>query len=345
MSIQPYVPPSISDTVHASGLLPAHDAGALPADPVQVYLDSLGSPESKRKMEECLRRILVMVIETEHGEPLPLDQNHPDPRGRAWWQLRYEHTTRIRALLIERGYASSTVNLHLAALRKVLKECWRLKLMDTDDYMRAVDIQDVVYHREPAGREVHGDEIGALLAVCAKSRSPIRERDAALITILQATGMRRAEAAGALIENYDPRGRWLKITGKGSKERTIPIHKDAVPHLERWLALLGERRGRMFRSVDKHGRIGESMAAGAVGRVVQGRHKEAGLQAMSTHDFRRTFVDNFMESGGDLIQAQKLVGHASPTTTAAYDRRGDRGLRQAVDEMPIVVPAPPAEGL
>ena len=343
MSIQPYVPPVASGTVPASDLLPAHDASTIPADPVQVYLDSLRSPESKRAMEKCLRQILVMVIETERGEPLPPDQSFPDPRGRAWWRLRYEHTTRIRALLIKHGYASSSVNQHLAALRRVLRECRKLKLMSAEDYTDATDIPDETIDREPAGREVHNDEIVALLAACAKAPSPLRERDAALITILQATGIRRAEAAEALIENYDPRGRWLKITGKGRKERTIPIHKDAVPHLERWLALLGERRGRMFRSVDKHGRIGESLQPQAVYRIVKRHYEEAGLQLMSTHDFRHTFIDNFVESGGDLVQTQNLAGHASPVTTARYDRRGQRGLRDAVDRMPIVVPVLPAE--
>ena len=343
MSIQPYVPQGEPDPIYTSDLLPAHDASTLPADPVQVYLDSLRSPDSKRVMEGCLRQILVMVIETERGEPLPLDQRYPNPRGRAWWLLRYEHTTRIKALLIEHGYATSSVNKHLAALRRVLKECRRLRLMSAEDYVSAVDIPDETIHREPAGREVHGDEIEKLLAACAESPSPLQERDSALITILQCTGMRRAEAAEALIENYDARGRWLKITGKGRKERTVPIHKDAVPHLERWLALLNERRGPMFRSIDKHSHIGESMEPNAIYRVIQKLHKQAGLQLMSTHDFRRTFIDNFIESGGDLVQAQKLAGHASPVTTASYDRRGQRGLRDAVDRMKIVVPALPGD--
>ena len=313
------------------------------ADPYAVYLDTLESPNSRRVMRACLDNIARMIVEDATGtEP---DPSEVGGAGCPWWLFRYQHAARIRALLLdpEWGYSPASVNKHLSALRGVMKESWHLGLMSGDDYARAREIKNVKGKRELTGRSVGEDEVAKMLAACATSKVPACYRDAALIAVLQSTGMRCNEIAEALIERYDARERSLKIIGKGNKERTVWIHRDAVQPLERWLASLGERRGPIFRSISKHGRINGSLTASGVWRLINDIRERAGVLKLSTHDFRRTYAGEFMDAGGDVLQAGTTMGHDDPATTKRYDRRDERAIRDVVDKMKIVVPAPPAE--
>lgn len=307
-----------------------------PADPYEVYLNSLESAESRRTMRGALDRIAKILT----GDDTATGAGQP------WWGLRYEHTSKVRAALIDYrdaknpdGYSPTHINKHLIALRRVLRVCWRMELMSADDYQRAADVKNVKGKRLPAGRNIHRDELGAMLRAAGDDDGPAGVRDRALIALLYATGLRRSEAASLLVENFDHAERQIRIIGKGNKERAVPVSLAAVPILDEWLNLLGTRRGPMFRPIDRHGNIRSSaMSPRAVGYIVDRTRKQAGLPPLATHDFRRTFIGDFIDNGGDLVQAQQIAGHASATTTAQYDRRPGRALRDAVDRMSLPLP-------
>lgn len=304
-----------------------------PADPYEVYLNSLESVESRRTMRGALDRIARILTEDDTATGA----------GQPWWGLTYERTSYVRKVLIDYrdtknpdGYSPTHINKHLIALRRILRVCWRLELITAEEYQRAADIPNVKGHRLPAGRSIHRDELGAMLRAAADDDGPAGVRDRALVAVLYCTGIRRAEAASLLIENYDHAERQLRIIGKGNKERAVPVALAAVPLLDEWLNLLGTRRGPMFRPVDRHGHIRDgAMTPRAVGYIVDRTRKKAGLPPLATHDLRRTFIGDFIDAGGDLVQAQQLAGHASATTTAQYDRRPGRALRDAVDRMSL----------
>jgi site-specific recombinase XerD len=326
-------------------IVPHSDLAATSATPLRrrdenpywVYLARFRG-ESERTMRRCLDRIAAIILSRS-----PADPEHDLGEQIPWEQIRYAHVARLRSEFAVQWQSPSSANKHLSALRGVLHEAWRLGLMTAEDYQRAIDVENVKGSRLLAGRNIHADETTAMLRVClADENAPLGIRDAALVAVLQSTGIRRAEAAAALIERYDPGERGLKLVGKGNKERIVFIHPGAVPYLDGWLVLLGVRRGAMFRRVDRWGNIGaERLSARAIGYIVNHRREQAGLPKLSTHDFRRTFIGDFIDAGGDLVQAQKLAGHASATTTAAYDRRPDRALRTAVDKLSL----PPREKL
>jgi site-specific recombinase XerD len=322
----------------AAGRLPAPMPQAPPraANPYWVYLARFGGKESERTMKRCLDRIAALVSpalasQADPGEWIP------------WHQLQYPHLAGLRRRLIAGDWlpdgakwSPGHVNKHLSALRGVLREAWRLGLMGAEDFQRAADVESVTGSREPAGRSIHGDEIRALLAACAAGPGPLGIRDAAMIALLQSTGLRRDEVASALIERYDPAERALRVIGKGDKERTVYVHPQAVSYVDRWLVTVGSRRGPFFRPVDRWGNItARHLSARAVGQVISQRRQQARLRPTSTHDFRRTFIGDFIDAGGDLAQAQQLAGHASPATTSRYDRRDGRARRAAVDRLSL----------
>jgi integrase len=68
-------------------------------------------------------------------------------------------------------------------------------------------------------------------------------------------------------------------------------------------------------------------------KILQRRAQLAGVDSFSPHDFRRTFCSDLLDAGVDIVTVQKLAGHASPVTTAKYDRRGEETKRQAVQHL------------
>lgn len=295
-------------------------------DPYWVYLDSLKSPESKRTMKGALDKIARMQT----------GDDNANGAWQPWWLLRYEHTMSIRSALIAEDHSPSHVNKHLIAMRQVLHVCWRMGLMTAEERERAADVKSLPVQRLPAGRNIGRNELAAMLAIWDNPEDPKAVRNAALIAVLYSTGMRRAEAADALLERYDAGERSLKIIGKRDKERYVYVSPTVVPVLNRWLSLLGSRRGPMFRPIHKTGKIQNSaMTPRAIGYIVDRTCKLAKVPPTSTHDFRRTHTGDLLDAGVDLATAQKLLGHASATTTAAYDRRPERAARTAADKLSL----------
>jgi site-specific recombinase XerD len=308
-------------------------------DPYRVYLDSLDSAESRRTMRGCLDRIARLIAEDPEATGA----------GRPWWLLRYEHTVRIRTLLREQAgsdgpvYSPASVNKHLVALRRVLRECWRLGLMSADDYERAADLPSVEHTRLPRGHHVPDRALAAALSVCEADQSTAGRRDRALLAVLYTTGARRAEIAGLAVDDYDPAERSLRVRGKRDKERLVYVTLSAATLLDRWIAVRGRTPGALFPPVNKAGRCGRRMVDGrvelthptgqAIAGIVARRLAAAGAAPHTPHDFRRTFIGELLDAGVDLATAQHLVGHSSPATTARYDRRPERRRREAVDRL------------
>jgi integrase len=325
--------------------LPADAALPAPAAPprnaYRVYLDSLGGAGSRRALGACLHRIAALFL-TAHG----LTPGPAPAETFPWAALRAEHTAMIRALLEQqstpcadgtpRPWSAAYRNKHLSALRGVLDAAWRLGELGTDEHRRARAVRNFPGSRLPAGRSVHAAEFTALLRVCAADASAAGRRDAALLAVLYTTGARRSEVIGLRREDYDPGERSLRITGKGGKERLEYLHERAALLLGAWLAPQDAAAGPLFTPVHRSGAIQRrAMTDAAVRNVVVKRRRQALLPPMTPHDFRRTFIGNLLDAGVDLATAQHLVGHASPATTARYDRRPERQRRGAVDRLPF----------
>ena len=316
---------------------PRPDGPPVPApDPYRVYLDSLASAESRRTMAGCLDRIARLLS----GRP------EASGAGAPWHLLRYEHTARIRALLLESGRSPASVNKHLVALRRVLREAWRLGLMSAEDYQRAADLPAVEHTRLPVGGHVPPEVVGAVLAACQADPSPAGRRDAAVVAVLYSTGCRRAEVAALTLADYDAAARSLRVRGKRNKERLVYLTGQAVGLLERWLAVRGPAAGALFCPISRAGRLRTrdgapaAMSGQAVADILTRRLAQAGAARRTPHDFRRTFIGELLDAGVDLATAQALAGHASPATTARYDRRPEHRRREAVDRLTLPEPRP-----
>jgi site-specific recombinase XerD len=308
-------------------------------DPYVVYLESLDSAQSRRTMRSCLDLLARIAFDgATSGAKQP------------WWELRYRHTARIRAILRETidehgvpKWSPSSVNKHLVALRKVLQTSWRLGLMSAEDYHRAADLESVKAERLPHGHHVPDRNVEKALSACAADEGPAGRRDAALIAVLYSTGARRAEIAGLSLADYDAAERSLRVLGKGDKQRVVFLNVDSADLLDAWILRRGNALGALFPAINKAGRcmprqsgnraVLPHLSGQAVAGILAKRLAQAQAVTSTPHDFRRTFIGNMLDEGVDLVTVQQLVGHALPGTTARYDRRPERKRREAVDKL------------
>lgn len=293
-------------------------AGAPLADsrnPAAVYLAGLAEGPGRASMRSTLARIADSL-----GFGLA---------DCPWHGLRHAHVAALRARW-QAEFAPATANKYLSAVRGVLRQAWLLGLLDGEDYQRAAAVRNVAGSRLPAGRALDGGELRALFAACADG-SPAGARDAAAFALMFGCGLRRAEAAAARIEDYDPASGRLRILGKGNKERTVYAASGGAAALAEWLAVRGDAPGPILAPVAKGGTVaaGRPMTAQALMMRLKRRAGQARIGDCSPHDLRRTFVSSALESGADLAMVQALAGHANPATTARYDRRPEDAKRQA----------------
>src|SRR4029077_15595295 len=144
-------------------------------------------------------------------------------------------------------------------------------------------------------------EMRALFTAIAEQREPMRSRDAALGALGYAAGFRRHEAVALDVADYDVTTGRLLVRGKGRRERFVWINGGAGRAVADWLSLRGADPGPLFVPITRHGartlrRLTEQSVYDRLVRLAE----RAGLQAMSPHDFRRTFVGDLLDAGADL---------------------------------------------
>ena len=304
----------------AAELVPA---GAARADrhPAAVYLARL-APGGRRAIADALRRLAGFLSRGAH-----------DAGSMPWREVRYQHAQAARAWLAEK-YAPATANLHLAALRGVLKEAWRLGLMSAEDYHRVVDVELVRGSSAPAGRAVTAAELDAVRAVCAADRSPAGRRDGAALALLASVGPRRRTVVGLDLDDYDAAARTILFRKvKGGHEVVRPVSMPVAETLDGWLGARGREPGPLFTRLDARGRPTLArLTEQTIYDICRGRAATAGVAPFSPHDLRRTVVTDLLERGVDLLTVQHIAGHARPETTARYDRRSERAMREAVEK-------------
>jgi integrase len=242
--------------------------------------------------------------------------------------------TRYRIFLEQAHYASSTINLRLAAVRRLAYEAADAGLLSPD---LAAGIRRV------KGAKKHGTRVGNWLTVeqgrallSSFDRTSLRrKRDYAMVAVLLGCGLRRAELAAVQVQDLQRReDHWVfaDLIGKGGHIRTVPIPDWVADAVHVWLTEAGLTQGAVFRAINKAGRIA---ANGFSPKVIWGVVKRAsancGLMNIAPHDLRRTCARLCHLAGGELEQIQFLLGHISVQTTERYLGCKQR-LRNAVND-------------
>jgi integrase/recombinase XerD len=163
-------------------------------------------------------------------------------------------------------------------------------------------------------------DVERLLAAASVPDTPLAVRDRALLELLYGTGARISEAVGLAVDDLELAERSVLLSGKGGKQRRVPLGSYAVAAVQAYLVRarpglvrLGPGTAAVF--LNARGGPLSRQSAWTVLRTVAER---AGLSGISPHTLRHSFATHLMEGGADVRVVQELLGHASVTTTQIY---------------------------
>jgi integrase/recombinase XerD len=164
-----------------------------------------------------------------------------------------------------------------------------------------------------------------------KGTAPGALRDRALLELMYACGLRVSEAIGLELSDVDLQEAMLRARGKGSKERLVPIGRQAIAAVQAYCsrgrpALVGVRAERhLFVN-----RRGTALTRQGVYKIIQGYARHAGLERrMSPHTLRHSFATHLLAGGCDLRSLQEMLGHADLATTQVYTQLSAERLKDA----------------
>jgi len=209
-----------------------------------------------------------------------------------------------------------------------------VRQIDAETNARIQDVGNLDGETIPAGREVRTGEITALMETCANDQTAAGVRDAAIIGVMYC-GLRRAEIARLQLADYDQEAGFLTVHGKRNKTRRVPVVNGAALALADWLIIRGDEPGPLFYAIRRGGHVqdGHGLSTQALYAILQRRCEQAGVDPATPHDFRRTAVGDYLDSGVDIAVVQRIMGHESVTTTARYDRRPERAKSEAANRL------------
>lgn len=222
--------------------------------------------------------------------------------------------------------APATLQRKTACLRSFYRHLRREEAIDFDP---TADLRGPRTRRK-LPRVLSRDEVLRLLAA-PSGPGPAALRDRALLELMYACGLRASEATALRVGDVDLRAGVLRARGKGSKERLVPVGREALAALR---AYLRDGRPRLVGLRDEPhlfvNQRGGGLTRQGLYRIVQGHAAAAGLsERMSPHTLRHTFATHMLAGGCELRALQEMLGHADIATTQLYTHLSTERLRDA----------------
>ena len=251
-------------------------------------------------------------------------------------QATHRDFRRFLSSLSGAGYAKTTVNRRLSAVRSFYS--WLVREGVIESNPAAVVSSPKL--PKPLPHVLSQEDVEKLLK-CADASTPAGALDAALVELLYASGARIGEVASLDVDRIDFSDKSVRLFGKGSKERIVPLYPAALRALDAYLAharpvLLANHKGGL--AAEEAADAQRALFINARGarmseRSLRARFEKllarAGLAGMATpHTMRHTFATEVLDGGADLRSVQEMLGHASLSTTQIYTHLTPERLRE-----------------
>jgi len=248
----------------------------------------------------------------------------------AWARSHEPALEYLRALRTRWHRAPSTVRRRAAALRAFYRFAFAEGLIGLD----VASLLELPRQARRLPDTLDPDAVERLItAPDPATRAGLRDR--ALLELLYACGLRISEAVGLDVEDLSAEGAYVRVIGKGDRERLVPVGEPALDALSAYLtevrpSLIREARtpagrgGPLFLSAR-----GRRLSRQAAWELVRAAARRAGLtEHVSPHTLRHSFATHLLEGGADLRVVQELLGHASISTTQLYTHLTGRRIKE-----------------
>jgi len=282
----------------------------------QQYLDSLATQ----------RLLSPHTITTYHRALLSLQQHLQELEVQSWQQLNGDHIRQWIAINRQQSLSARSIATKLSSLRSFCKYLLQIDYLQQDP---CVGIK-APKQAKTLPKNVNVDQIHQLLNI--DDDDPLAIRDRAMMEVFYSSGLRLAELANLDLNDLDCQQQLIKVTGKGDKQRLIPITKTAIEQLQRWYCVRGSL------ALGDESAIFVSQRGQRIShRSIQVRMKKWALeQQISTtihpHKLRHSFATHMLEESGDLRAVQEMLGHADLSTTQVYTQLDFQHLAKVYDQ-------------
>jgi len=228
---------------------------------------------------------------------------------------------RYRIYLEQKQYAATTINLRLAAVRRVAYEAADSGLLSPELAAGIRRVKGVRRIGVRVGNWLTAEQGKRLLA--GVERESLRgKRNYAMLALLIGCGLRRGELLALHVDSIQLREEhWVMadLLGKAGHIRTVPIPSWVKDAIDAWKAASGITEGSLFRSIHRTGGVwGTGMTPKVLWEIVRDAASRAGIEKLAPQDLRRTCARLCRLAGGELDQIQFLLGHVSIQTTERY---------------------------
>ena len=242
-----------------------------------------------------------------------------------WPALEHAQVRLFAARSHAAGLAPRSIQRRLSAVRSFLNFLIREGILKRNCALEV---------RAPKGHKrlpvtLDADTMGRLLEIPAQDALSIRDR--AIMELLYSSGLRLAELVGLNLPDLNAADRTVRVLGKGSKTRVLPVGRKALGALSAWLK---ERSGLLRADTEAFfiGTTGRRLGARAIQKRVEYWAVRQGLPMhVHPHLFRHSFASHLLESSGQLRAVQELLGHADISTTQVYTHLDFQHLARIYD--------------
>ena len=243
-----------------------------------------------------------------------------------WADVDSEHIRAFSAACFRKGLSARSIQRRLSAARTYFRYLIREQVARKNP---VTSVSAPKSNKRLPGN-LDADRMARLLAI--PGSGPLVERDRAMLELLYSSGLRLAELVDLDIGDVDMADATVRVTGKGNKDRIVPVGRQALRALQQWsiaradLASAGEPA--LF--VSNRGR---RISPRSVQARVKHWAKRQGIDAnVYPHLFRHSFATHVLESSHDLRGVQELLGHANISTTQVYTHLDFQHLAQIYDQ-------------
>jgi tyrosine recombinase XerC len=249
--------------------------------------------------------------------------------GKAWENLTADDFRAYLLDLMKRDLSRATIRLSFAALRSFYNHLSERNLIASNP-LKLVSLPKL---EKKLPQFLTVPQVTALMEKpTAKQKSKqapewMAARDAAILELFYSSGLRLAELASLDVRDFDPIGETVRVMGKGSRERIVPVGSLAMEAISRYRHQANVQSGPLFINKSR-----KQLGHRSIWLLLKTYVREAGLPAtFSPHKLRHSFATHLLDNGADLRSVQSLLGHASLTTTQIYTHVTTERLKRAYD--------------
>src|SRR3972149_5331403 len=292
-------------------------------DPLDDFLSFLSAEKGASNntvaaYRNDLRQLATYMRPKEDGKKPREDDKKPKEDGKSWEKVDRVIIQDFILDLKSRKYAETTVARKVAAIRSFFS------FLESEGMISCNPTEGLAWPRvgKMLPKAISPNEVDELLEQPCKRSTPEARRDRAMLELLYATGMRGTELVSLDLTNLnlDPENAYVKCSGKGAKERVLPIHVQAAEAVQEYLEgarpLLVRNKNEKALFVNRRG---ERLTRQGFWLILKGYARAANLREdVTPHTLRHSFATHMLRGGMPLRHVQEMLGHANISTTQVY---------------------------